>query len=973
MKQSVEILMLAVAAFLLAVGSAFAGAEMADDGLFVDDFEDGRLDGWEVEEGRGRGPSRVEIEKENGNSVLEVTRAKVLLKDTELTNFSIEAKVRRDYQNGGSKVGFILRGDYTCDIRMVGKLRFRGRGVTFGGMTRGIETDTYRTLKVVCAGETARFYLDGEFEGEALGIDAKAGRIGLFGGTAAHPVYFDDVKIDTQLDPGRFLAADPKVEGDALVFPPGEDVKIDFSLHNYHEKAQNPRFAVNVRTWDGKDVGRGVEPVELQGGEEKAVTVNLGRLPVGYYKMVLDPMGQVMPLAIQRKGDLREPTKPEIYVGAYWYYFAWQRVSPLWWNTYVHACARKLRANNFNMVVNAIGMPADTISILQKYGISSFSRGAHLDHPNVVGAFIGDEPREKDIPRYVKLYRQKHEKYPEKLFTTCMIGDGGLHGHVYDAWDELKEFNQIRMFRWYGIKKAWEGVLRPRAADLIDVLAQAREPSGPYWVILPSFGGNDENAYYGNAVPGQIRSMMHLSAANKAQGIVFYKLHGKNALLGAASQIPPDGKWAAAGEVAAKIAANAKRLRSLEFQGSYDWIDHYLIEGYSLSDGEDRYIYLINKHPRDSVSASVYRLAPGGTLRDLYADEQHAVEERDLKIPGTKRAVKSGAVRLNFGPGEGKLLRYSAPQGAKLGEVSPPQWRDAVPPAEVKGLIDVEETKHVDEDLLESLTGARGYAFIENDQVEGYRLTDGEDGYFYVLNRHPDKKADFRIFRLEPGGRLVDLYDGGAHEVVLEEVQHLRPEVRPEYGVVRLSLAPGAGKLFRYEVPAGKAATQAPPVDYPDWVEQVPEDDVMFLITREVENTPMPGWVPRHDYEANPWKSLNGDQKLYCGPRDSGRVYKNSLYAQAETNIEFKLPDGYTHFVAAAGLGSKNEKTSVVFRVLVDGAEKFRSDVMKIGVPVQPVVVDIRGADTMTLITEDAGDGIYHDYAWWGAARLIKE
>jgi hypothetical protein len=153
----------------------------------------------------------------------------------------------------------------------------------------------------------------------------------------------------------------------------------------------------------------------------------------------------------------------------------------------------------------------------------------------------------------------------------------------------------------------------------------------------------------------------------------------------------------------------------------------------------------------------------------------------------------------------------------------------------------------------------------------------------------------------------------------------------------------------------------------------VPEKDTLLLITREAENTPMPGWVPRHDYKANPWESLNGDQKLYSGPRDSGRVYRNSLYAQAETNIEFKLPDGYTHFVAAAGLGSKNEKTSVVFRVLVDGEQKFRSDVFKLGIPVQPVVVDIRGAETMTLITEDAGDGIYHDYAWWGEARLVTK
>lgn len=179
--------------------------------------------------------------------------------------------------------------------------------------------------------------------------------------------------------------------------------------------------------------------------------------------------------------------------------------------------------------------------------------------------------------------------------------------------------------------------------------------------------------------------------------------------------------------------------------------------------------------------------------------------------------------------------------------------------------------------------------------------------------------------------------------------------------------------MLKMVPPAEKAAVRAPRVDYPRWVEEVGADDTFYLVGKEAENTPMPGWVPMHDYKKNPWSSLNGEVVLYAGLHDQGRLYEKSLYAQAETDIVYEVPEGYTHFVAAAGLGSKSEVSSVVFRVIVDGVEKYRSDVYRHPRPVLPVVVDIRGAKEIRLATEDAGDGVYQDYAWWGEARLVKE
>jgi len=80
-----------------------------------------------------------------------------------------------------------------------------------------------------------------------------------------------------------------------------------------------------------------------------------------------------------------------------------------------------------------------------------------------------------------------------------------------------------------------------------------------------------------------------------------------------------------------------------------------------------------------------------------------------------------------------------------------------------------------------------------------------------------------------------------------------------------------------------------------------------------------------------------------------------------------------TTFVAAAGLGNNDANASVVFHVLVDGMEKFKSDVYKSGKPVLPVVVDVKGGKELKLVADGAGDGISNDYAWWGEARLIRE
>jgi len=107
--------------------------------------------------------------------------------------------------------------------------------------------------------------------------------------------------------------------------------------------------------------------------------------------------------------------------------------------------------------------------------------------------------------------------------------------------------------------------------------------------------------------------------------------------------------------------------------------------------------------------------------------------------------------------------------------------------------------------------------------------------------------------------------------------------------------------------------------------------------------------------------------------RDEGRLYNKSVYGEAPSEIIYSVPAGCTTFVSAVGLGNNSARSSVVFQVYVDGVKKYDSELYKLGAPVLPVVVDVKGAKELKLVVGDAGDGYYDDYSWWGEARLVKE
>jgi len=106
-------------------------------------------------------------------------------------------------------------------------------------------------------------------------------------------------------------------------------------------------------------------------------------------------------------------------------------------------------------------------------------------------------------------------------------------------------------------------------------------------------------------------------------------------------------------------------------------------------------------------------------------------------------------------------------------------------------------------------------------------------------------------------------------------------------------------------------------------------------------------------------------QPLQIGNRN----YSRGLGHHANGRIDVALDGLYTTFEAELGV-QPCPGGSVIFRILVDGQQKFQSPVLRSGGEPLPVRVNLAGAQELTLLALDSGDGIVCDMANWAEARL---
>jgi hypothetical protein len=129
---------------------------------------------------------------------------------------------------------------------------------------------------------------------------------------------------------------------------------------------------------------------------------------------------------------------------------------------------------------------------------------------------------------------------------------------------------------------------------------------------------------------------------------------------------------------------------------------------------------------------------------------------------------------------------------------------------------------------------------------------------------------------------------------------------------------------------------------------------------------------------ANGWGPVekdrsNGGQSKGDGPPMTihGKTYAKGLGCTSPSEVTVPLGGAYRTFKSDIGIDDEASSAgSAVFVVLVDGVSKFRSATMKAGAASVPVSVDVTGAQKLTLVVEDAGDGGQEDFADWAGARV---
>lgn len=106
--------------------------------------------------------------------------------------------------------------------------------------------------------------------------------------------------------------------------------------------------------------------------------------------------------------------------------------------------------------------------------------------------------------------------------------------------------------------------------------------------------------------------------------------------------------------------------------------------------------------------------------------------------------------------------------------------------------------------------------------------------------------------------------------------------------------------------------------------------------------------------------------------RIGDRSFEKGLGHHANGSITVLLDGAFSGFDAEVGLQPCAAVGSVIFRVFVDGEQRFESRVLHSGDAPLAVHVAVAGATELRLETADAGDGISCDMANWADARLTR-
>jgi hypothetical protein len=122
-----------------------------------------------------------------------------------------------------------------------------------------------------------------------------------------------------------------------------------------------------------------------------------------------------------------------------------------------------------------------------------------------------------------------------------------------------------------------------------------------------------------------------------------------------------------------------------------------------------------------------------------------------------------------------------------------------------------------------------------------------------------------------------------------------------------------------------------------------------------------------------PVRSVVPNGSVLGGPLSvGGRRYSRGLGTQSRSLLAYRLGPDALRFQAMVAMDDEaGPRGNVVFRVLVDGEERFASPPMTVGADPIPIDVDLAGGQFLILATEFGQGGGIRDYANWIEARLV--
>lgn len=143
----------------------------------------------------------------------------------------------------------------------------------------------------------------------------------------------------------------------------------------------------------------------------------------------------------------------------------------------------------------------------------------------------------------------------------------------------------------------------------------------------------------------------------------------------------------------------------------------------------------------------------------------------------------------------------------------------------------------------------------------------------------------------------------------------------------------------------------------------------------EVALTDLPFVVVSNGYGPAEKDRSNGEDAEGDGARLSlgGTIYERGVGVHAASEITVALDGKYERFVSDVGIDDEItvDLATAVFRVLVDDKQVFESPVMRRASAPVTVSVPVLGAQKLTLVVTDGGDGFAADHGDWAGARLV--